>query len=94
MPDITITYDGRPVLTVALAARRYGLTSTAMRKALQRVEIEPLPEPLDGRTPLYDAHVLDWVMGHRPGRGANLRRTDIHQSADTDQGAEVSRSAP
>jgi hypothetical protein len=72
-PPIRITYDGKLVLTTSQAAQRYGLELAAMRKALSRLGVEPMPEPLDGRTPLYLASALDKVMRGRPGRGSNLR---------------------
>jgi len=71
---IRITYDGKLALTTAQAATRYGLELQAMRKALSRAGVEPLPEPLDARTPLYLATEVDRVMKARPGRGANLRK--------------------
>jgi hypothetical protein len=73
MADIRITYDGKLALTTAQAARRYGLGPSSMRTTLIRLRIEPLPEPLDGRTPLYLATELDEAMKARPGKGANLR---------------------
>lgn len=74
MADIRITYDGRLALTTAQAAARYSLELASMRKTLSRLPIEPLPEPLDARTPLYLATDLDRAMKARPGKGANLRR--------------------
>lgn len=74
MATIKITYDGRLALTIGQAADRYGLTADAMKKALRRLPVEALPEPLDARTPLYLATDLDAAMKARPGRGANLRR--------------------
>ena len=73
MSKIRITYDGKLVLTTAQAANRYGLDMDAMRKALNRSKVEPLPEQLDGRTKLYPAGALDAAMKARPGRGANFR---------------------
>jgi hypothetical protein len=69
MSRIRITYDGRLVLTTAQAAQRYALTPVSMRKALSRLALDPLPESLDGRTPLYPAAELDRAMKARPGRG-------------------------
>lgn len=74
MTGIRITYDGKLALTTAQAAQRYGLELAAMRKALSRMDLSPLPEPLDARTPLYAAAELDRAMKSRPGKGANLRR--------------------
>jgi hypothetical protein len=70
---IKITYDGRLALTIGQAAARYGLSPDAMKKALRGLAVDPLPDPLDGRTPLYLAAELDQAMKARPGRGANLR---------------------
>lgn len=74
---IQITYDGQPAISPALAAERYGLGLDAMRKAVTRLKaagaIEPLPKPLDDRTPLYLLAELDRAMRERPGKGANLR---------------------
>lgn len=74
MADIRITYDGKLALTTTQAARRYGLELATMRKTLSRLPIQPLPEPLDTRTPLYAAVELDKAMKARPGKGTNLRR--------------------
>lgn len=74
MASIRITYDGKLALTVAQAATRYGLGHVTMRKVLSRLNVEPLPEPLDARTPLYAAAELDAAMKARPGKGSNLRR--------------------
>ena len=70
---LRITYDGKHVLTTAQAASRYGLTPSGMRATLTRLDVEPIPEALDGRTPLYLATELDKAMAARPGKGANLR---------------------
>lgn len=69
MGKLLITYDGRPVLTTAQAAKRYGLTPASMRKEIARQGLEPVPESLDGRTPLYLVDELDVAMKARPGRG-------------------------
>lgn len=74
MANILVIYEGRLAYTTSQAARRYGVQPASMRKQLDRLGIEPLPEPLDGRTPLYDAEQLDQAMRARPGKGANLRR--------------------
>jgi hypothetical protein len=73
-----IEYAGRLALTITQAAERYGLERDAARKAIMRLEEEGKvkrlePDPIDARTPLYDAEELDGAMGSRPGRGANLR---------------------
>lgn len=72
---IRITYDRKLVLTIGQAAKRYGLNPVAMRKALSRIGVSPLPEPLDARTPLYLAAELDRAMRTRPGRGRRARLT-------------------
>lgn len=74
MANIRITYDGKLALTTAQAAARYGLELVAMRKALSRLPIQPLPEPLDARTPLYLATELDAAMRARPGKGVRTVR--------------------
>jgi hypothetical protein len=74
MANIRITYDGKLALTTAQAAERYGLALSSMRAALSRLAVEPLPEALDGRTPLYQATTLDAIMKARPGKGANFRK--------------------
>lgn len=75
MAQINITYDGRPAITTAQAAARYGLSMDAMRKALNRAtDVHALPEMLDGRTLLYFVDDLDRAIPGRPGRGANLRK--------------------
>lgn len=80
MSAIRITYDGRPALTIAQAAERYGLTQAAMRRELSRLaargEVAPHDESLDGRTPLYDRARLDAAMKARPGRGRRGRSSD------------------
>lgn len=84
--NIRITYDGKLVLTTAQAAARYGLELATMRKALSRLTVQPMPESLDARTPLYPATDLDRAMKARPGKGANLRRrNEVNRSADGDQ---------
>jgi hypothetical protein len=70
-------YDGKLALTTAQAATRYDLDVATMRKAIQRLvtegKIEALPEPLDGRTPLYLASDIDKAMKNRPGKGVRPR---------------------
>lgn len=78
MASVEITYDGRLALTTAQAAVRYGLELATMRKALSRIELEPVAD-LDARTPLYDAAALDAAMAARPGKGA---RTDLREATD------------
>jgi hypothetical protein len=70
---IRITYNGKLALTTLQAARRYDLKPAAMRKAISRLPVQPLPESLDDRTPLYLASELDAAMKARPGKGSNLR---------------------
>lgn len=53
MPDIRITVDGRPAVTVALAAALTGRhRDTDVKHALRRAGLEPVAR-LDARTPLY-----------------------------------------
>lgn len=84
MAGIEITYDGRPVLTAALAGERYNLALDAMRQALRRADLQPVAA-LDARTPLYDAGQVAAAMAARPGKGANLRRTESALSSPSDQ---------
>lgn len=73
-----LTWCGKPILTVALAAERYDVEPEAMRKALQRPPlkaVEPIdPAPLGGRTPAWWQAELDAAWDTRPGQGVNLRR--------------------
>lgn len=78
---IEITYDGKPALTTAQAAQRYGLSPSVMRMAITRLKVAALPERLDGRTPLYSAEQLDQAMESRPGRGAHLRKSPTTPTA-------------
>lgn len=73
-PVITIKVDGKPALTVEMAAARYGLTLGSMSAAITRLgdSIRPAA-PLDGRKQLYYVAALDKAMKGRPGKGANLR---------------------
>ena len=71
---LRITYDGRLVLTTTQAAKRYGMTPAGMRSTIKRLGLEPAPESIDERTPVYFAVELDATMKARPGKGANLRR--------------------
>lgn len=72
-------WSGKPILTIALAAERYGVAPDAMRKALQRAPlkaVEPIdPPPLGERTPAWWQKDLDPAWDARPGQGANLRRS-------------------
>lgn len=68
MPDIRISVDGKPAITTAQAAERYGLDLAVMRKALSRMKFEPAAK-LDERTPLYGIAALDKAMKARPGKG-------------------------
>lgn len=53
MPDIRITVDGRPAVTVALLAALTGRQrDTDVKHALRRAGLEPVAR-LDARTPLY-----------------------------------------
>jgi len=80
MATIKITYDGKRALTTSQAAQRYGMTPITMRKILSRIDVEPFPESLDARTPLYPATDLDRAMRARPGSGARPRRTERNPS--------------
>ncbi len=55
--DSPLTWHGRPVLTVALAAWRHGVDQAAMRQALRRPPMRDLPPieptPIDARTPTW-----------------------------------------
>jgi hypothetical protein len=74
MATIRITYDGRLALTISQAATRYGMRLDAMRQALRRLDLDPLPESLDGRTPLYPAVELDRAMKSRPRSQATRKK--------------------
>lgn len=77
MPVVRITVDGRLALTVELAAERYGLRPSSVRGELTRLKGKIVPVAyLDGRKPLYLARELDKALASRPGKGANLRRSD------------------
>lgn len=69
-PTIRITVNGKPALTIAQAAERYGLAPSSIRSALTRLgdAITPAAE-LDSRTPLYLVTALDRALAGRPGRG-------------------------
>lgn len=73
MAEIRILYDDQEALTATLLAKRHGLTLAAARKALSRLGVDPLPEPLDDRTKLWPAEPVERAMKERPGKGANLR---------------------
>jgi hypothetical protein len=72
-----LTWHGRPILTVALAAARHDVDQAAMRQALRRPPMRDLPPldppPLDARTPAWDQAAFDAAWDSRPGRGVNLR---------------------
>lgn len=80
-PDSELTWQGRPILTVPLAAARYGVGTSAVRMAVARglttkdgTAVEPInPPPIDDRTPAWWQDQLDEAWGKRVGRGANLR---------------------
>lgn len=74
MAHIEITYDGKRAYTAVLAAKAHGKSRAAMLKVLARLGIEPLPEGLDERTPLYDAYRVDAAVAEMPGRGAHFRK--------------------
>ena len=77
MADSPLRWHGKPILTVALAALRYGIDQAAMRAALRRPpikELEPIdPPPIDARTPVWYQKDFDRAWAQRPGKGANLR---------------------
>jgi hypothetical protein len=67
-PAIRITINGKPALTVDLAATRHGIDPATMRKILSRAH-QPRDAELDARTPLYLAATIDKLIAARPGRG-------------------------
>lgn len=69
-PTIRITVNGKPALTIAQAAERYGMARSSVRSALTRLgdALAPAAE-LDNRTPLYFVTALDKALAGRPGRG-------------------------
>lgn len=77
---ITIHAGEQAVISAALAAKRYGVSNSTMRGTLTRLRgdgiIEPVPETLDERTPLYPLAELDLAIKTRPGRGSNRKRTE------------------
>lgn len=73
MTRVRITYDGKLAVTTAQAAARLGLSPVTVRTEILRLGIEPLPEGIDARTPLYLWSSLKAAMDARPGKGANLR---------------------
>ena len=66
---VRILVDGVAALTTAQFAERYRLTMETARKTLQRLDVDPLPEMLDGRTKLYPSTPLREAMRTRPGKG-------------------------
>lgn len=74
MTDTSLSVDGRPAITIARAAARWGLSYDAMRIALGRRPLDQVRRyRLDERTEVLDLADLDAAMTTRPGRGANLR---------------------
>lgn len=75
--DSPLSWHGRPILTVALAAARQDVDQAAMRQALRRPPMRDLPPidppPVDARTPVWHQDEFDAAWDSRPGRGANLR---------------------
>jgi hypothetical protein len=84
--EVRIYAGEEPVISAALAAKRYGVSNATMRSTLARLRgsrvIEPVPEMLDERTPLYPLADLELAMGTRPGKGANLRQTEERPMPD------------
>lgn len=70
-PDIRITVDGQPALTVEMAAERKGVTAKSLSGELSRHKdrIQPVAD-LDGRKKLYLEDEFDAWWENRPGRGA------------------------
>lgn len=77
MRDSPLTWHGRPILTVALAALRHGVDQIIMRAAVRRAPLRDLPPidppPIDQRTPAWYQDEFDEAWKRRPGRGSNLR---------------------
>ncbi len=69
MPEIRILVDGKPALTIDMAAGRHNLKPSSVRSALSRAGAEPAAH-LDARTPLHLVKELDQILAGRPGRGA------------------------
>lgn len=73
-PDSPLTWHGKPILTIALAAARYGVGHVAVRMGVARLGVAPVdPPPIDARTPAYWQAEFDEAWDNRVGRGANLR---------------------
>lgn len=94
MAEIRIFYNGLEAITTAQFAEKYfpkthdnELNMTAARKALTRLKVSPLPEPLDARTKLWPAETVDKAMSKRPGKGANLRCAAGKHQPNTDPAA-------
>lgn len=67
---IRILVDGKLAYTTGQYAAKYNLSMDTARKTLARLDVDPLPEQLDGRTKLYPAVPVDRAMRARPGKGA------------------------
>lgn len=68
MPEIRILVDGKPALTIDMAATRHNLKPSSVRSAISRAGAEPVAW-LDARTPLHLVKGLDRILADRPGRG-------------------------
>lgn len=72
--DSPLAWHGRPILTIPLAATRYGVGTAAVRMAVKREHVQEIsPPPIDDRTPTFWQDQLDEAWDLRVGRGANLR---------------------
>lgn len=84
-------YGDEQALSIHLAAFRYGLQQSSMRKTLSRFRdeglIEPFPVKLDERTEIYPMKRLDMLMTARPGRGVRAGKTWASEALNTGQKA-------
>ena len=75
--DSPLSWHGKPILTVALAAARHDVDQATMRQALRRapmLDLPPIdPPPLDARTPTWWQDAFDAAWDTRPGRGVRNR---------------------
>lgn len=77
MADSPLRWHSKPILTIPLAAERYGVDPATIRAALRRSTLKDLPPieppPIDQRTPVWYQRDFDHAWAQRPGKGANLR---------------------
>lgn len=81
MTEIRILVDGKPALTIDMAATRHGLKPPSIRSALSRAGAEPAAW-LDARTPLHLVKELDRILTKRPGRGVGGGRPPKQPAAE------------